>query len=289
MKVKQRGSGWSIKLVFSLYQLFGYRFIYYLMYPVSYFYFLKATNVKNALKEYYTRIGISFNKKVHHEHLRHFAICMCDRFVSLVEPASYTYKIAEKELLLEKLEKGGILLLSHFGGWASAAYCFNEYKIKMNIVMEEVLMQSIKKIEEEIKTINTEYLQIIDTSKGSIDVALKIAHAISHNELIAMMVDRATSPKHLKSLTFFGKQAGFNKNPFEIAYKTQKPLVALFVRYIGIQEYSLHYYEIQMNTQLRMADAVQEAMEKYVHHFEENLKAYPQGWFNFYNFWENKG
>ena len=54
---KQRGSGWSISLVFNLYKIFGYKFIYYLMYPVTFFYFIFATNVRDALKIYYKHLS----------------------------------------------------------------------------------------------------------------------------------------------------------------------------------------------------------------------------------------
>ena len=50
MTTKQRGSGWSIKLAFNLYKLFGYKFIYIIMYPVTFFYFIFASNVKESLK-----------------------------------------------------------------------------------------------------------------------------------------------------------------------------------------------------------------------------------------------
>ena len=65
MSAKQRGSGWSIKLVFNLYKLFGYNFIYYLMYPVSFFYFLFAKNVRIALKDYYKNLDQEFNNWIY--------------------------------------------------------------------------------------------------------------------------------------------------------------------------------------------------------------------------------
>lgn len=50
MNVKQRGSGWSIRLAFNLYKLFGYKFIYIIMYPVTFFYFILQKMLKNHLK-----------------------------------------------------------------------------------------------------------------------------------------------------------------------------------------------------------------------------------------------
>jgi predicted LPLAT superfamily acyltransferase len=55
-KGKQRGSGWSIRLALSLYRLFGYKFIYYLQYPIAFFYFLVASNAKKPLKIYYKNL-----------------------------------------------------------------------------------------------------------------------------------------------------------------------------------------------------------------------------------------
>lgn len=92
-QTKQRGSAWSIKLVFNLYKIFGYKFIYLLMYPVTFFYFMFASNVKEALKIYYSQLNLSFNNRVYFNHLRMFAICMVDRFISRLSPESYTFFI----------------------------------------------------------------------------------------------------------------------------------------------------------------------------------------------------
>lgn len=286
MRTKQRGSGWSIKLVYNLYRLCGYKFIYYLMYPVSYFYYLKAKNVKEALEVYYERIGKEFTKRAHHEHLRHFAVCMCDRFISLVDPQDYKYEIENEKDLESDLKNGGILLLSHYGGWASAANCFGRLGLKINIVMQEVLLGGIKEIEESIKSDKTSHVSVIDTAKGGISVTLEIAKALSEKELVAMMADRATSRKNNKKIDFFKKEARFNKNPFEIAFKTDTPLIAIFVRYLKPQRHKIDYIKISMDKNKKMDEEVQRCMSIYAKRFEENIKQYPQGWFNFYDFWE---
>ena len=55
MKIKQRGSKNSIQLVFTLYKLFGYKFIYYFIYLVTFFYFIFASNIKKSLKIFYQK------------------------------------------------------------------------------------------------------------------------------------------------------------------------------------------------------------------------------------------
>lgn len=288
MKIKQRGSGWSIKVAYNLYKLFGYKFIYYLMYPAAYFYYLKAKNVEKSLSIYYKQIGFKFTKKRYFEHLRHFAICMCDRFISLVNPEDYTFEIENEKYLNSELEKGGILLLSHFGGWSTSANCFGHLNLKMNVVMREALMQDIKEIEESIKTSSSSHISIIDTGKGGIASTLEIAEALRKNGIVSIMADRPISKKNSKMINFFDKNALFNKNPFEIAYKMDKPLIAIFSSYVKPQTYKIDYVKIQMNKENKMKDEVLLCMETYAQRFEANIKSYPQGWFNFYDFWETK-
>lgn len=285
MSTKQRGSGWSIKLVFNSYRLFGYSFIYYLMYPVTFFYFLVASNVKASLSDYYQHINKPFNNFVYFHHLRHFAITMCDRFVSKASPQDYLFEVENEADLMQELNQGCIILLSHFGGWASAGNCFSDLKI--NVVMQEVLLGEIKKIEDALPKSNTN-LNIIDLSKGGISVPLEIAAALSRNEIVAMMGDRSTNVKSNQAISFFGQEANFNKNPFIIAYKTEKPLIGLTSIYQRPQCYKLQFTTIKMDKNNTQEDEVQKAMQAYGDFFASAVQNNPEQWFNFYYFWKER-
>lgn len=285
MSTQQRGSGWSINLVFNFYRLFGYTFIYYLMYPVTFFYFLVAGNVKSALRDYYQHINKPFNNLIYFHHLRHFAITMCDRFVSKASPNDYTFEIENENELMRQLNEGCIVLLSHFGGWATAGNCFRDLKI--NIVMQEVILREIKKIEEKLPQAN-ENLNIIDLSKGGIVVSLEIAAALFRNEIVAMMADRATDRKNNQAISFFGEEANFNKNPFTIAYKTEKPLIGLTFIYQKPQCYKLQFTTITMDKTNSQADETYKAMQKYTNFFSSIVTQNPEQWFNLYYFWKEK-
>ena len=284
MSTKQRGSGWSIKLVITLYHLFGYTFIYYLMYPVTFFYFLVAGNVKAALKDYYAHINKPFNNCIYFTHLRYFAITMCDRFVSRVSPQDYQF-LNNNEELLATLKNGSILLMSHFGGWATAGNCFNDFKI--SIVMHEVLLQEIKHIEEELKSTQTN-ITIIDMSKGATYVTFEIASALMKNEIVGMMADRASDAKNAQSVNFFGQKAHFNKNPFVLAYKTQKPIICILFVYQGPQCYTIECIKITMDKQKDQTSEIEKAMQSYVDFLASIVSKNPEQWFNFYPFWKEE-
>ncbi|AXH11258.1 lysophospholipid acyltransferase family protein [Halarcobacter bivalviorum] len=285
MKTKQRGSGWSIALVFNLYKLFGYKFIYILMYPVSFFYFIFATNVKKALRDYYQTINIKFTNRIYFKHLRFFAICMVDRFISKVDVKSYTFNYDDITKMTEILNKGTILLCSHFGGWAASTNA-SHVNNKLNIVMQEVLLEGIKKIEDSLPV--KESINIIDLNKGTIRVSVEIANALMNNEIVAIMGDRASNKKAEIEIDFFKRKANFNKNPFEIAYKTDKPILIYFIILMGIQEYKIEHTIIYLDKTKEQEDAISLALSTYIQKYEEVIKKYPEQWFNFYNFWENK-
>lgn len=287
MSTIQRGSGWSINLVYNLYKLFGYTFIYYLMYPVTFFYFIFAWNVKIALRDYYHHINKPFNNLIYFHHLRHFAITMCDRFISKASPSSYRFEYGEYENFHKTLYNGGIVVMSHFGGWTTGGNCFDKYP--MSIVMQEVMLNEIKKIEDSIsEQSQNSNLKIIDLSKDGIKATIDIANALIANELVGMMADRTTIAKHYKEIDFFGKKANFNKNPFEIAYKTEKPIIAVFVIYQSPQFYTQELIVINMDKAKNQEEEVQKAMQIYAKKLENVVSKNPEQWFNLYNFWKEE-
>lgn len=286
MSTPQKGSGWSIRLAKVAYECFGYRALFYLLYPIAGFYYLFANDVRKNLRIFYENIEIPFSETTYFDHLRHFAICMTDRFITKIEGDNYRYDFEDLEQFLASIENGAIVLLSHFGGWASVINYPALKSIKINILMQEVIKDSIKEIEEEITDKEGfSHINIIDLSEGGISVAIKTADALLKKEIVAMMGDRPTSAKGSFEGLFFGKTARFNKNPFEIAYKTDKPVIMLSIIYKEIRHYDVKMSSIKLDRTLDRDSAVDKAIKSYISELENIILLYPKQWFNLYNFW----
>lgn len=281
----QRGSEWSIKLALNIYRFLGYKFLYYFMYPVTFFYFLVAKNAQVGLRAYYQHLNIEFTKKVYFDHLRLFAVCLVDRFVSKINPEHYRFSYDNREVPIEMLESGAILLYSHFGGWAASSNSANVDN-KINIVMKESMLEGIKKLEDEIDIKSN--LNVIDLDKGTLAVSIEIANALLNDEVVAIMADRASNAKAECSMVFLGEEAKFNKNPFQVAYKVNKPILVYFIIWVGIQHYKVEYMRIDMDKTKNEEQAISTALETYVRKLEEIVRTYPNQWFNLYDFWEKK-
>ena len=253
------------------------------MYPVSLFYALISTNVKVALRDYYSRLGIEMSFYRYFEHSRMFAITMVDRFITKADPKSYKFVYDNPDRPLEIFSNATILLLSHFGGWAASSNVSRSTNV-MNIVMQEAMKDTIKEIEDEIGYKDTQ--KIIDINKGPIAVSISIANALMQNEVVAIMGDRASNPNATIAVEFLGEEALFNKNPFQIAYKMKKPLVSYFVMLTGVQEYKIEFIEIDVDYEKNSEEAIREAVEIYVKKYEELVRLYPNQWLNLYDFWK---
>jgi len=284
-KGKQRGSAWSIKLAMFIYSVLGYKFLYYLLYPITFFYFLVAKNAKEPLRIYYENLGLEFSNKIYYTHLRVFAICLVDRFVSKLNPENYTFKYDTIEIPRKILESGTVLVYSHFGGWASSSSGAH-VKNKINIVMQEAMLDGIRQLEKSMGM--KSQLNIIDLNQGSIAVSVQIANALMNEEVVTIMADRASNKKAEMEVLFLDKKAQFNKNPFQIAYKTDKPVLAYFIILSGMQKYKVEYIKINIDTSKNEEIAVREALTQYVEKLEDVVRRYPNQWFNFYDFWEKK-
>jgi len=284
-ETKQRGSGWSIGFAIWLYRALGYKTLYYFMYPTAFFYFVVAGNVKEALRDYYEQIDVEFNNRVYYEHLRVFAICLVDRFISKIDPQDYSFTYENMDLPKKILSSGSLMLHSHFGGWASSSSGVH-VENKINIVMQETMLDGIKKIENSMG--QESQLQVIDVNKGAIHVSVAIANALMNDEVVAIMADRASSTNAELEVPFFNKMAYFNKNPFQVAYKIDKPIIAYFILLVGMQHYKVEYVHIEMDRTKKESEAVEEAVMTYVKKYEELIKQYPNQWFNLYKFWERR-
>ena len=288
MSYKQRVGGNLIKLLYTTYRLIGYSFVYFSLYIVVAYYFIFAKNVRVALKYYYKTIGIKFTNKRFFRHLFLYAIATSDRFISKANPEIYSFDTINRPKLLKEVKEGSILLLNHFGGWSTASNYFNEDEVKINIVMNEAMIKNASSFEDLIDKKNKQCVKIIDLSKGMISTSITIANALLQNESVALMSDRALDKKHLYQLDFFGKKAHFNKNPFLIAFKTNKPIMAIFVVFESLKKYKLIFNKIELDKNLKQEEAINKAMKEYVVILSDILKKYPDQWFNFYNFWESK-
>jgi len=281
MAVKQYGSALGHKVILTIYKLFGYRFVSFILKFIAFYYALFTPSVRASLQSFYDGIAKELTFRTYYEHILSFAHSIFDRFISRIAPEELSFERENREAFMG-LKEGGVVLLSHVGGWATAAHSLKAEIPPMHIVMREAQQEKIKRLEREKKRVNEGGVKIIDLNDGAIAANIQIANALMNKEVIAMMTDRVIDERKKIEVEFLGRKVFINQNPFEIAHRFHKKLVATFVVSIGVAKYKLIFREIDVAEK-----SLQEVAQAYMSILEDIIKVYPNQWYNFYDFFNH--
>jgi len=115
---------------------------------------------------------------------------------------------------------------------------------------------------------------------------LKLLHALRSNEIVAIQGDRVYQP-FSASVRFFGSPVTFPLGPFLLSYVSGAPIMPGFVVRHGWLRYRLVTGQpIRLaNTGNRNQD-LQAGLGQAAKFLEDTLRAYPDQWLNFYEFWQ---
>jgi predicted LPLAT superfamily acyltransferase len=127
---------------------------------------------------------------------------------------------------------------------------------------------------------------VIDIGKPG--AMLQVRESLERGDLVAFLADRATDPRRLIAMPFFGEPAMFPTGPFQIAAMLRAPVVMFHGIRTGRRHYLLRFEPLSGSGSERPADrteALRQIMGGYVTRLEAACRAYPFQWFNFYSFW----
>ena len=278
MAIKQYGNALGHKIILAVYNIFGYGFVSFILNFVAMYYVLFTPSIKKSLESYYKHLGLKLTYRAYFKHIKLFSLSVLDRFISRMKPDELLFERENKDVFMS-LQEGGIVLLSHIGGWATAAHSMKADIPPMNIVMHEATKDKISEVEKSKRRHNEGHVKIIDLNQGAIPANIQIANALMNKEIIAMMADRVTDPKKVVEVEFLGSKVLINRNPFDIAYRFKKVLVVTFVILVEEKHYKLVFKNISLNEK-----SLEEIAQEYMDILTDIIKIYPNQWYNFFDF-----
>jgi predicted LPLAT superfamily acyltransferase len=282
--IKQRGSGAGLFIVYLFFRLFGYSGLRFILLFVVLYFSLTTPSLKRYLREYYLLCTGKFNYKIYYHHLYTFALVFADRFLSKKFSARYQVTAKNEKPYLSDA-KGVLFLFSHVGDWSTCGLLPSQKNVPINIVMQEVVKESIQSFGKSIEGEAVNSMRIIDLSEGSIAVAVRVAKAFQNGEIVAMMADRFLSKEGSIHVMFLGCQILMNKNPFEVAYNRKVPLIALLSLRESDYHYNAYYYWLTpYDRTLSKEEAIAIAAQEYADILEKVVREHPDQWFNHYDF-----
>ncbi|TLV03562.1 LpxL/LpxP family acyltransferase [Dyadobacter luticola] len=280
---KTRGSLTGYKIFLFFINFLGLNFAYLLLRVVTYYYFLFARKPKKALFDFYKNtLHISHNQanKLVRKNFYIFGQTLVDRAAFLLgKDRQFTHTFENEQYLIDIRDqgKGGILLSAHLGNWETAGNLLKgRITPTINIVMLDAEVENIKKFME-LSTGGSRFKVI--AIKDDLSHIISIRNALVNNELVAIHSDRYLDGSKYIELDFLGRKAKFPYGPFIIASKFNAPVTFVFAAKNG--KYSYHLSSTKpITTKMKP----EEITRLYVEELERKVKAYPEQWFNYFDF-----
>ncbi|MEA1917760.1 MAG: lysophospholipid acyltransferase family protein [Campylobacterota bacterium] len=279
MEKEKRGYALGYKIVLFIYKLVGYKTVSFILNFVALYYAIFSPSSKKSLQSYYRHINKELTFITYFKHIKIFSVSILDRFISRMDPKEITLTRTNREIFYSLKKEGGVVLLSHVGGWATASHVMQADIPLMHVVMRENSKESMKKVEHSSDRKNEDGVNIIDLNQGAIAANVQIANALLANEVVAMMVDRVVDERKTVEVTFLGSIVKINKTPFDIASRLNKPLIVAFIINSAQKQYNLSFYEIDKESK-----TLEQMAQEYAFRLEEVVKKDPSQWYNFYDY-----
>ena len=293
---KTRGglTGYSIFVFFLKHT--GLSFAYFLLYFVAGYFFVFYRNSFRFSYRYFHRI-IKFSSfrsvfKIFRNYYL-FGQVIVDRIALM---AGYSKKLTfdfDGEEHLRKMvdeKTGGLLISAHIGNFEIAAHLLKRLNTKVNIVMLDAEHEKIKDF---LSNIYLEKNVNIIAIKNDLSHIYALNNAFDNKEIVCLHGDRFIEGSETVKLPFMDHQARFPAGPFYIAMRYDIPVSFVFA--MKEKKFHYHFYAsplkwyFQQHSNFKTRKTITEnIIKEYILQVEKMLKKYPEQWFNYYNFWEDK-
>lgn len=260
-----------------------------LLHPITAYFVLFSTHARRASRDYLERVlGRSVRLADIYRHYHEFACCILDRVYLLNDRADlFDLNIHGEDVLFDLSESGAGCMLfgAHLGSFEVLRLIGRQRQdLRVSVVMYE---DNARKINSVLNAINPE-LSMDIISLGRPSAMIEIGERLASGGFVGVLADRSLNLDEQVKLPFLGTEAPFATGPFRVALLMKQPVVMMVGLYRGGRRYDIYFerlFDPSEIAQGRRADALKDAMARYVERLEYYCRIAPYNWFNFYDFW----
>jgi predicted LPLAT superfamily acyltransferase len=285
----ERGSTLALKaLRFAALKL-GRRVIRPVLYPLSLYFVLTSGATRRVSRDFLARVlprPPRFRDVL--RHVFSFASISLDRVFLLTGTHPFRIEGVYGPGTLETARARGVLLfVAHFGSFEVMRIgAVKTHELPLRIVLDVNIgrrfMAALAELNPEIAA------GIIDSSKGGVDLVLKVREALDAGSVVGLMVDRARAGERTVPVEFLGGTAHFPASPWLLAAALKVPVLTVFGVWRGGDSYEAHVEMLTAELDLPRANreaALRTLVQEYADRLAVRVRAAPYNWLNFFDFW----
>jgi predicted LPLAT superfamily acyltransferase len=285
-KGKSKGTAFGYRFFVGIIKNLGVYPAYAFLYLVVLYYFFFSTETSGHIYRYFNKhIGYSKIKsffKIYTSYYRLGQMLIDKTTIMAGMKDKFTSESfgADNMRAIVADKKGGILLGAHLGNWEIAGHYLMGYGDTINILVYDREHEQIKNYMDQVT--GGRKFKLIPI-KDDLSHIYAIGEALERNEIIATTADRFLNDGKTRSFQFLGEEARFPMGIFQII----KTFRANYSFVYGVKRGATHYnFYCRPHRTVTSATTIDSIMEDYVRDLEGMVKANPDQWFNYYDFWK---
>jgi KDO2-lipid IV(A) lauroyltransferase len=181
---------------------------------------------------------------------------------------------------------GAILVSPHLGNWELGGLGLADLGYPVNVLTFREPDERFNESRERQRGERGIRFIYVDRDDSSPLAIIEAVNALRRNEVLALLGDRDGSSNTI-SINFFGRPTDVPVGAAYLALASGAPLIPVFVvlekgRYATIMEEPIYLARNRGDQE----SAIRTGMEQLAAVFERYIRAYPDQWYNFFDFWE---
>lgn len=181
---------------------------------------------------------------------------------------------------------GAILVSPHLGNWELGGLGLADLGYPVNVLTFREPDERFNRERERLRNARGIRFIYVDREDTSPLAIIEAVNALRRNEVLAILGDRDGS-SHTMRIDFFGRPSNIPVGAAYLALASGAPVIPVFVllengRYATIMEEPIFFH----GGHGTHGNAIRSGMERLLAVFERYIRAYPDQWYNYYQFWD---
>lgn len=182
---------------------------------------------------------------------------------------------------------GAILISPHLGNWELGGLGLADRGYPLNVLTFREQDQQVNELREEVRSARGIRFIYVERDDASPLAIIEAVNALHRNEVLALLGDRDGS-SHTVTFDFFGRPAEVPVGAAYLAMVTGAPVIPVFVPldggvYAPVMEEPIYFSRGHGGR--GKDEALREGTERILRIFERYIRAYPDQWYNFFDYW----
>ncbi len=208
-----------------------------------------------------------------------FAMYAGKRFNIEIEGYDYFAALAQRK-------EGFVQLSAHIGNYEIAGYTLVAEDKPFNAVVFQGEKNSV--MEGRSRLFAGTHIKMIPMS-ADMSHLFTIDYALQEGETVSIPADRVFGSQKTLAVSFLGGEAQLPQGPFRVAAMRGLDVLAVNVMKVRLRTYKIYVSRLDYDKHLPRTEQVQQIAQAYVAELERMLRRYPAQWYNYYEFWKNRG